>query len=126
MISDVAAQLLQDNQLGVPGTSLFINFVPDEVQQCVLVLDSLEPAIRDENLPGYMKKDFQVIVRDTSYNSALTIAKKAIDALNLHRVTVNGIYVIRMRASHDPIVFPVPDSDIVEVSVNMRAIFVQP
>lgn len=126
MIENIAAQILQEKGLGVPGESLFIFHAPDEIGRCLLVLNSLDGIERDDELPGYKKADFKVIVRNPDYHSAMTIAKQVMSALDLHRLTVNGIFVQRMRASHDPIPFPIPDSDVIEVSVNMRAAFVEP
>lgn len=126
MIKDIAASLLAKGGLGVPGRSLFIYHVPDEINKCLLIIDDLEGIVRNEELPGYKKAHFKIIVRDTEYQSGVTIARQVISALDLHRLTVNGIYLQRMRATHDPIAFPIPDSDVIEISVNMQAVFVEP
>lgn len=126
MIKEIAAQVLDSEGLGVPGKSLFIYHSPDNVRNCILIIDSLDGVERDENLPGYKKSEFSVIIRHTVYQSAMTIAKQVVKALDLHRLTVNGIYVNRMRATRDPIAFPIPDSDVIEVSVNLWAAFVEP
>jgi len=126
VIKETAAKILQDAQLGVPGQSLFIFHVPDAVKSCIVIIDSLDGVERDESLPGYKKASFKVIVRQADYTSAVSIANKVVAALDLHRQSVNGIYINRMRATHDPIAFPVPDSDVIEVAVNMAAIYVEP
>lgn len=126
MIKDVAATVLEAAALGIPGKTLFVFHAPDKIRNCLVIIGSLDGTERDENLPGYKKTEFKVIVRHTDYQSAMTIAKRAVSALDLHRVTVNGIYVNRMRATHDPIAFPIPDSDVIEVSINFWAAFVEP
>lgn len=124
-IYDLAASKIEEAGLATAGIDLFVYHAPDKIKRCVLVIESLDGIMRDENLPGYKKADFKVIVRDTDYKSALTIAKAVASALDLHRLTLDEIYVLRMRSTHDPIAFPLSDSDVVEVSVPMWACFVQ-
>lgn len=126
MIIDVAAEVLAEAKIGVPGSSLFVYHAPENVKKCVLVTNLLNGTERDENLPGYKKTQFEVIVRHTEYQSALSIAKKVVAALDFHRKTVNGIYVQRMRPTHDPIPYPIADSDVLEVAVNLWAVYVEP
>lgn len=126
MIIEVASTVLAQSNLGVPGKSLFVYSAPDNVRNCILVIGSLDGVERDEYLPGYKKAVFNVIVRSTDYQSAMTIAKQVVAALDLHRLVVNGLDVIRMRATRDPIAFPIPDSDVIEVSVNLWAAYIEP
>ena len=125
-MKEAIAQVLQDAKLGIPGTTLFVYHVPDSVRNCILVIDSHDGIELDDNLPGYRKGNFKVIIRQTNYKSAMTIAKQVVSALDLHRLTVNGIYVIRMRSTHDPIAYPIPDSDVIEVAVNLWVAYVEP
>lgn len=125
-ILDIVADRLIAAGLGVPGETLFIYHSPEQIKRCLLILPSLDGVELDEELPGYKKMPFQVIVRDMDYQSGLTLAKKVVSALNLSRQSVNGVEIKRMRATHDPIAFPIPDSDVIEVSVNMWTAFVEP
>ncbi len=125
-ILEIAAGRLEAANLGAPGRDLFIFYAPDNVKRCILLVESLDGIQRDEDLPGYKKVFFNAIVRHSDYNSAVTIAKQVVSALDLHRLSVDGVWVKRMRATHDPIPFPVPDSDVIEVSVNLWAAFVEP
>lgn len=124
-ITDIALKVLSDANLGVPGEDLFAYRAPERVRSCILVIDSLDPVALDENLPGYKKGRFQVIVRNPDYKSGLTIAKRAASALNLSRLYVNGVEVKRMRAEYDPVAFPMPDSDVIETCVNMWIAFTE-
>jgi hypothetical protein len=126
MIVDVATSALEAAQLGKPGKTLFAYHAPDNIKICILVIADLDGAERDEYIPGYLKENFKAIVRHPDYKLALTIANKVTKALDFHRQTVNGVYVQRMRATHTPIAFPIPDSDVVEVSVNLWACYVEP
>lgn len=122
MIKEFVAQRLQAAGL---GENLFIHHAPENLKSSIVILDSLDGVRRDEDLPNWKKADFQVIVRRTDYQSAMTIAKQVLSALDLHRQSSDGLYVVRMRASYDPIAFPIPDSDVVEVSINMWTAFVE-
>lgn len=125
MINEAAAALLTEKGLGVPGESLFIFHAPERVKSCILIIGDLDGIERDPYVPGYKKAEFKVIVRRPDYQSAMTIAKQVISALDLHRKTVNGIYINWMRAAYDPIPFPIPDSDVIEVAVVMTANYVE-
>lgn len=125
MIKQVAVDALQSAGLGTQGVDLFLFNAPEKAKKCILVIESLDGVPRDEDLPGYKKADFQVIVRNPDYQSAMTIAKQVVNALDLHRTNVSGLSIKRMRAKYDPIAFPIPDSDVIEVSINMWAAYVE-
>src|SRR5690606_41365013 len=108
IVTDAVVDLLQAAGLGQPGSTIFKFHAPERVKKCLLVLDPLEGFQLDEDLPGYLKGSFQVVVRDTDYQSAMTVAKQVSDALNLHRLNVNGIEIKRMRATHAPIAYRIP------------------
>jgi hypothetical protein len=125
-ITNIVANLLAQANMGTLGSDIFVFNAPDKVRNCLLVLDSLDGIERNEDLPGYKKANFSVIVRNVDYQSAVTIANQVVSVLDLSRLSVDGVLVQRMRATHDPIPFPVPDSDVIEVSVNLWAAFVEP
>ena len=126
MIAEIACQLIADAGFGTPGTDLFAFRAPEERDTCILVLEDLTGIAIDENLPGYIKGPFKIIVRNPDHQSAVTIASLVGAALNLHRQTVNGFYVVRMRQTATPITYPTPSSDVIEVSVDMWAVVVTP
>lgn len=119
---EVLASVLQSAGIGTVGQDIFWFHMPEN-HVGVLLLPPLEGIERDENVPGYKKAYFRAVIRNTDYQSALTVANQVASALDFHRVTVSGVKFKRVRPTTDPIPFPVPESDVIEVSVNLWAAY---
>lgn len=122
---DTIAQILQDRGLGTVGQDIFYFSAPETVQRCLIVLDNADETLRDESLPGYKKSRFRVVARDPDYLEAMTAANAVVAALDIHRETHGPLTFKRMKAEYDPIAFPVPDSDVIEVAINMWAAYTE-
>jgi hypothetical protein len=123
MKTEVIAQMLVDAGLGTLGTDVFFYSMPENHPKGILVIDNPEGTPLDENLPGYKKDEFRVIVRDSDYLQAMATAKQVMTALDIYRETHGVLEFKRMKAYTDPIAFMVPLSDTIEVAVNMCAYY---
>lgn len=112
------AMKLEAANLGVIGQDIFYFHAPDGIPEALVVIDNLDGAGRDAYLPGWRKASFRVVVRALDYEQGLARAALVITALESHSSITNGLTFRRIFASQDPIPFPVPESDIIEVSCN--------
>lgn len=90
LISDIATHL-QTNSIGTLGTDLFYSYMPADVGNCVVVMDTggTEP---DRYLPT-KEPTFQIYIQNSSYDNGKT-KQDAVRAL-LHQqknVTIGSIY----------------------------------
>lgn len=106
------------------GKDLFAYHMPDEKFQGIIVIPEIDGFIRDPYLTGIAKGMFRVVIRGTKgYPHLFDTAKKVIRALHVTNQTA-GVYQIHsIRAIHDPVPFPIPDSDIVECLVTFNAMY---
>jgi hypothetical protein len=127
LILDAVAEYLESQGLGTRGQDLFVFHMPEGVNAGILVIADNDMATEvDEYIPKLKKSRFRVIVRHADYQSAVTLAYQVRNALDLHRATVGGISVLRLRSAYDPIAYPVPESDVIEVSVNLWSAYIEP
>jgi hypothetical protein len=120
------ADRLEEQGMGQVGRDIFYFSAPEGIGECLLVLDNLEPTTRDEELPGFKESRFRVIVRRLDYDVAISTAKNVIVAMEMRRGAIGDMSVKRLRAEFDPIAYPLPMSDMIEVSVNFCAYYVEP
>ena len=124
---EAVAQILHDAGIAIKGQNLYIHNMPEGRQDGVLLLDDPDmPTEIDEYIPKLRKSHFRVIVRGASYQEAMALANQVSATLNVYNQTVNGLKFLRLRPTYDPIAFPVADSDVVEVSVNLWTAYIEP
>lgn len=123
---DAIAQILEDAAIGTQGETIFVYHMPEQIREGVLLIEDPEGTEIDPDIPQWRKSEFRAIVRGFDYQSAMTVAKQVQSALDLHRLTVGGYQFVRVRTTHEPIPYPVPDSDLIEVSVNLWAVYIEP
>lgn len=118
---------LQDLGFGEAGVDLFYFAIPEGVGEAILVTDNLEPSERNEYLPKYKKSRFRIIVRRKDYDDAIAVAKGLVDELDYYEgTTIGSMKLKRLRAEYDPVSYPLPESDMLEVSVNFCAYYTEP
>ena len=120
------AEYLESQGLGTGGRDLFVNYMPEDVQQGILLMNKLSGTPIDWELPGYRRSGFQLIVRHTDDEAGLLMAEQLSDALTLTNTTLTGMLVKVIRPKHEPVVYPVSKGDYLEISVNFEAIYVKP
>lgn len=121
---DVLAQALEDALVGKIGRDIFVHFMPDQIVEGVLLLNSLSGAAIDHELPGYRRSTFQVIVRHQDYDEGEALARTVAGILTMEYETFTGVTTRYVRPKHDPVVYPVSKGDNLEFSVNYEAVYI--
>jgi len=120
-------EYLQDNGFGQLGVDVFVYNMPDAVSSGILILDDDgNPTEIDEYIPNLRKSHFRMIVRCSDYQTGYGIAKELRNRLNFYNVTIGDYRFLRLRPTYDPVAYPVSDSDVIEVSVNFWAAYIEP
>lgn len=118
-----AAEKIQADGLGEIGVDLYVGTMPADVKRCAMLRDPLMGAAIDEEMEGFTKHQFQIIVRDIDPAAAWDRAKALGDALKVENVTGNGVVIRKMHPLTLPATYPQMDSDEMETSINMRVWF---
>ena len=117
------ANKLEFEGLGVQGSTLFINFMPDECKEGILLRSPLIGTKIDPNLPGYYKTEFMVVVRTPRYESGLGIIKDAMTALTLFATDIDDIHIKGCYPRNLPATFPVSDGNYFELQVVFEVVY---
>jgi len=117
------ADLLNDASLGVSGKSIFINMIPSECPNGILLRNKLQGTKIDYELPGYFKTSFQLIVRAQSYSDGEKMMLDAFAALTLSEVQVGSMYVRYVRPITQPVVFPLSKGNLLEFAADFDAVY---
>lgn len=121
-----AATLIEQAGLAVQGVSLFINTLPADCTQGVMLRNPLTGIEIDEGHKGFFSAEFQVIVRDprpeTGYARALAIA----DVLKIAAQVVGDVTVSWMTPCHLPVQYARGDADDIETAFDVRVGFGHP
>lgn len=108
-----------------PNEVLFMYHMPETVKRGILVLHSLTGARFDNDINGYKKAKFQLIIREVDFQSGYALAKQAMTALKVERVTQGLAYFHFINPLHDPVAFPKSAGDFIEFSVNFETIYTE-
>jgi hypothetical protein len=120
------AQRLEDAGIGIQGESVFINSIPAECPQGVLLRNKLQGTLIDHELPGYYKTSFQLIVRSTSYVGGEELIGQVFDALTVERPAQIGPMLFKfMRPKSLPAVFPLSKGNLLEFAADFEVAFTQ-
>lgn len=112
------AELLQANKIGTMGKTIYINMLPIDVPNAILLRNGLSGTLIDHELPGYTKTQFQVIVRAPGYQQGYDLMERVTNAITLNNETV-GIYHFNYCRPHtEPVVFPLSAGNLLEFSVH--------
>lgn len=79
----IAAQRLADLNVGQLGSTIFINSMPADTTQGVLLRDLDQGSLINHYLPGYIDTTFRVAARSSDYLSGLQLAWSALQALTI-------------------------------------------
>lgn len=122
------AEILITEGIATPGKDLYIYGMPEGTQKGVLLTDDTDsPTEVDEDIPKLKKSDFRAIVRGNDYEEAMALATRVSKALNKYNYEAsNGLKFLRLRPTYDPIAYPVSESDVIEVSVNLWTAYIEP
>lgn len=115
---------LEAEGLGTPGSTLFINFMPFECKQGILLRTPLTGTRIDHELPGYFKCEVMVITRAPEYTAALSLMQEVMSALTIYEEQMDDIYMKYIRPETLPVSFPVSDGQFYEVQVRFEVVYV--
>ncbi|PZR92252.1 MAG: hypothetical protein DI537_13780 [Stutzerimonas stutzeri] len=128
MIFDVLTQRLVDKGLGVPGESIFHNFMGAEVMRGVMFRTPLTGIPVDPYIEGRHSADIQVITRHTDPVEGMNLANAVSRALVLESPRVfeiagNRIQVSIIYPKTMPIQFPRLEGNNLEFSQHFFTVF---
>jgi hypothetical protein len=119
------ANKLEFEGLGTQGSTLFINYMPMECRQGILLRTPLVGTHVDPQLPGYFKSEVIVVVRtpQSKYEEGLALTKEAMRALTMYDTELDDISVKRMYPHKLPVTFPVTEGNFFEILVRFDIVF---
>lgn len=121
-------EILEEEGIAIFGDDLYIYAMPEGMQNGILLTDDTDsPTEVDEYIPKLKKSDFRAIVRGSDYETAMALASRVSQALNKYNYEAsNGLRFLRLKPTYDPIAYPVSESDVIEVSVNLWTAYIEP
>lgn len=119
------AEKLESDGLGVMAETIFINMIPVEAPQGILLRNNLRGTEIDYELPGYYKTDFQVIVRAPNYPAGDALIAEVCNALTLVEQQLGPLYLKFMRPKTKPVVFPLSAGNLLEFSVEFSVAYTE-
>lgn len=119
---------LETLKIGVKGDTLFVNMLPAEARKAILVRSPLSGTPINYELPGYYKATFSVIVRTPAaeYESGVALMKAVTDALSIDNLQVENQFFNFVRPRTQPVTFPLSKGNLLEISAQFDANFVEP
>lgn len=121
------ADIIESKGFAEQGKNLFINHFPADAGQGVLIRERLIGASLTPELPGYLKFNFQVIVRGYRYSETEELANNIAKALRLEtEKTIGGIHFKYIRLQNVPVPFPITDGEGVEFAATFDVRCVDP
>lgn len=121
------ADLLEGAGLGVKTETLFLDMMPAEAEQAILLRNPLSGTRIDHELPGYFQTEFQVIVRASAgeYEAGSALINSVGAALSMENVKVANHFFNYCRPRTEPVVFPLSVGNLLEFNVMFDCCFVR-
>lgn len=117
------ADTLETAGLGIKAETIFVNMIPVECPQGILLRNKLTGTPINYELPGYYKSRFQLIVRSGSYLDGKALYDQAATALTLNEVQVGAMYVKFSRPLTMPVTFPLSNGNLIEHAADFEIVF---
>jgi hypothetical protein len=112
---DSVAQILEDAGVGTIKRNIFINFMPGDVKEGILLRDGFSGTKINHYLPGFHKTDFQLIVRAVKFQDGEALIEAAILALTINTRAIYGnMDIHNMRPRSLPFSYPLSPGNITE------------
>jgi hypothetical protein len=121
------ANLLEGAGLAKKGETLFVNMLPAEARQAVLLRSPLNGTPIDYELPGYFHAQFTVVVRTPAadYEAGLELIDSVTQALTLSEAQVENQFYNYCRPKTLPVTFPLSKGNLLETSIQFEANYVE-
>jgi len=123
MLAQVAS-ILEQEGFGTPGVDIFIFFMPDDVEQGILLVDTIVGTRIDHELPGYRNGKFQLIVRHQDYEEGMKLALDASEALTILETEYDDVIIKYLRPRTDPVAFPPSEGDNLEFAAVFDSAYI--
>jgi len=117
------AEYIESDGLGVMAQTIFINQIPVECPNGILLRNSLQGTTIDYELPGYYKTHFQLIIRSNDFNVGSTLIASVCDRLTLSEKKIGEMNFKYMRPRSMPAVFPISKGSLVEFATHIDVVF---
>lgn len=115
---------LQQKRVGVMAKTLFINMIPADAPQGVLLRNPLTGTPIDYEVPGFYRTRFTVIARAGSYTAGEALIGKAIEAITLPHGTKLGNMEFRYcRPLTQPSAFPLSQGNLLEFATEFEVAY---
>ena len=112
------ANKLEAEGLGTQGTTLFINMLPVDAKEGILLRSPLAGTAIDAELPGHYRSHFSVIVRTLDYEAGLALMQDCMVSLTAYEIYLDDIFVKYVRPATLPVTFPVSVGNFYEIKVE--------
>lgn len=119
--------LLETLGVGKKGSTLFVNMLPAEAKQAILVRSPLAGTPINYELPGYFKAQFSVIIRTPAadYEAGSALMKRVTSALSIDNLQVENQFFNYVRQRTQPVTFPLSKGNLLEISAQFDANYVE-
>lgn len=117
--------LIEGEGLGSQGEDLFLQMLPAEAEQAILLRPPLSGTKIDHELKNFYRGEFQMIVRSHGYVAGEELAKKVVQAITLDNQQVEGQFFHYCRPMTLPVAFPLSKGNLVEHNVRFEACYVE-
>lgn len=118
------AQWLQARGVGTVGQTIFINFIPDDIEG-ILLRPELGGTPKDLELPGYVNKTFWLIARAKTHGQADALCAAAQAALKLiNNQTVDGVQFRWCKPAAYPFPYAPSPAQNVELAVKYTTVHI--
>lgn len=116
------AELLEGEGFGSIGTNIFINNVPFEVTEAIMVRPPMSGFRIDQELPGYFKSTFCVVLRTAGDLGLLEDkALEVSESLTMYEQDIGTEFHINyMRPLQLPYSYPITKGELVECKVDFE------
>lgn len=109
--------------LGIQAKTLFVNQLPIECVEGVMLRGLLSGTPIDHELPGYYKTGFHMVVRANSYAGGQAKANAVLAALTVNNTLIGGMLFKFIRPKTLPVVFPISKGNLLEFAVDFDVAF---
>lgn len=119
------ANRLEEQGIGINGRTIFVNFMPAEVTEGILLRDYFGGTEIDHELPKFYKPSYMIIVRTADTAAGLELMKAAVAALTFsmpEEIEESTYRYMRPRAL--PFAYPPSPGQNIEIAVNMDCCFI--
>jgi hypothetical protein len=122
----IAAKIAELEPTLIVGENLFVHGFPPDVEFGAMLRLAFGGTDLDHELPGYIKAEFQFIVRGRTYDQTVNIAKSVQEKLNLYNATITGITKVNyIRPKMEPFIFPTSPGHMWEALVNFEVCYLK-